>query len=245
MLHPSFAVVCIYLTCGATRFCRTVDSLSYTQLAADTLYWFFCFKTTRGPTKTTHNTARAYGKTAIATLVMVTGTAVMMAACTTAKPVAKEYSQDRLEASIRVPAGHVVALETTGVGVLNYECRENVAASGQRGWSLVTPKADLVDRTGKTVGTYSGPPALWTHMDGSSVTGTQAAIAPVVGSNNIAMQLSTGMPGTAAGAMQNITYIQRINTKGGQDITKACGPADIGDKLTLPYQADYIFWKAM
>ena len=48
-----------------------------------------------------------------------------------------------------------------------------------------------------------------------------------------------------AGAMQNVTYIQRINTKGGQDLSKACGPADVGDKLTLPYQADYIFWKAM
>ena len=42
-----------------------------------------------------------------------------------------------------------------------------------------------------------------------------------------------------------VTYIQRINTKGGQDLSKACGPADVGDKLTLPYQADYIFWKAM
>ena len=194
--------------------------------------------------KSTHNIAQVYGKS-IATFCMITGTALFMAACSTAKPPAKEYSQDRLEESIRVPAGNVVVLETTGVGVLNYECSANVAATGQRGWSLVSPKADLIDRTGKTVGTYSGPPATWTHMDGSTVVGTQVAIAPVVGSNNIAIQLSKGTPGSRAGAMQNITYIQRINTKGGQDLSKACGPADIGDKLTLPYQADYIFWKAV
>ena len=51
--------------------------------------------------KSTHNTARAYGKSAIAMVCMVTGTAVLMAACTTAKPPAKEYSQDRLVDSMR------------------------------------------------------------------------------------------------------------------------------------------------
>ena len=195
--------------------------------------------------KTTHNIARAFGKSALTTLAMIAGTAVMMAACSSVKPPAKEYSQDRLVESIRVPAGNTVVLETTGVGVLNYECRANVAASGAIGWTLVSPKADLIDRTGKTVGSYSGPPATWTHMDGSSVVGTQMALSPVVGSNNIALQLSRGAPGANAGVLQNISYIQRINTKGGQDLSKACTQADIGDKLTLPYQADYVFWKAM
>ena len=195
--------------------------------------------------KSTRTTAKAYGKGALATLAMVAGTAVMMAACSSVKPPAKEYSQDRLVEAIRVPAGNEVVLETTGVGVLNYECRANVAASGTIGWALASPKADLIDRTGKTVGTYSGPPATWTHMDGSTVVGTQLAISPVVGSNNIALQLSKGTPGAGAGVMQNISYIQRINTKGGQDISLPCAQANIGNKVTLPYQADYIFWKAM
>ena len=195
--------------------------------------------------KTTHSTARAYGKSALTVLVMVTGTAVMMAACSSVKPPAKEYSQDRLVEVIRVPAGHEVVLETTGVGVLNYECRANVAATGAVGWALASPKADLIDRTGKTVGSYSGPPATWTHMDGSTVVGTQVVLSPVLGSNNIPTQLSKGTPGMNAGVLQNISYIQRINTKGGQDISKPCTQADIGDKLTLPYQADYIFWKAL
>ena len=195
--------------------------------------------------KSTHNTVRAYGKSAIAMLCMVTGTAVMMAACSSVKPPAKEYSQDRLVESIRVPAGNVVVLETTAVGVLNYECRRNAANAGPLAWVLVSPKADLIDRTGKTVGSYSGPPALWTHADGSTVVGSQLAVAPALGGTNIAYQLSKGVAGKDAGAMQDVTYIQRINTKGGADFSKACGEADVGDKLTLPYQADYIFWKAM
>lgn len=194
--------------------------------------------------KTTHCTAKAYGKSILTTLAMVTGTAIMMAACSSVKPPAKEYSQDRLVESIRVPAGNEVVLETTGVGVLNYECRANVGAKGAIGWALASPKADLIDRTGKNIGNYSGPPATWTHMDGSTVVGTQIAISPVIGINNIALQLSKGTPGMSAGVLQNISYIQRINTKGGQDISQPCTQADIGDKLTLPYQADYIFWKA-
>ena len=195
--------------------------------------------------KTTHNTAYAYGKSAIATLAMVTGTALLIAACSTAKPPAKEYSQDQLAESIRVPAGHTVLLETVGVGVLNYECRASASAAGGSAWVLASPKADLIDRTGKTVGTYSGPPATWTHADGSTVVGEQVALAPVLGSNNIAAQLSKGATSSTFGAMQGVTYIQRINTKGGQDIAKPCNQVDVGDKVTLPYQADYIFWKAV
>ena len=195
--------------------------------------------------KTTHNTARAFGKNAMATFVMVTGTAMLMGACSSVKAPPKEYSQDTLSESIRVPAGNEVVLETTAVGVLNYECRANEPTAGTIGWVLVSPKADLLDRTGKTVGAYSGPPATWTHSDGSSVVGNQLAIAPTIGGTNIPLQLSKGTPGATAGAMQNVTYIQRIKTKGGQDFSKACSHADLGDKLTLPYQADYIFWKAI
>ena len=193
--------------------------------------------------KSTHNTARAYGKGVIAMLCMATGTAVLMAACSTVKPPAKEFSQDRLAESIRVPAGHVVVLETTAVGVLNYECRRNPASTGPASWTLASPKADLIDRTGKTVGNYSGPPALWTHMDGSTVVGSQLAVSPALGATNLSNQLSKGVAGKNVGAMQDVAYIQRINTKGGLDFSKACGEADVGDKMALPYQADYIFWK--
>ena len=194
---------------------------------------------------TPHSKDVAKSTTARTALALVVSSAMLMAACSSVKPPAKEYSQDRLVESIRVPAGNEVVLETTGVGVLNYECRANVAGTGAVGWALASPKADLIDRTGKTVGSYGGPPATWTHTDGSTVVGTQLAISPVVGSNNIPIQLSKGTPGTGPGVLQNVSYIQRINTKGGQDLSKSCTQTDIGDKLTLPYQADYIFWKAV
>ena len=194
--------------------------------------------------KHTHNVALAYTKSAAVTLAMVTGTALLMVACSSVPPPPKEYSQERLDDTIQVPAGNVVALETTATGLLNYECRANATTAGTIGWVLASPQADLVDCTGKTVVKYSGPPATWTHMDGSSVVGSQVALAPRVGATNLPQQLSKGTSGATAGALSNVTYIQRIRTKGGNDLSKACTQADIGDKMTLPYQADYIFWKA-
>ena len=195
--------------------------------------------------KSTHNTARAYGKSALTMLAMVVGTTVMMGACSSVKAPPKMFDQGMLTEAVRVPAGNEVVLETTAVGVLNYECRTNVPTPGMIGWTLASPKADLLDRTGKTVASYSGPPATWSHVDGSSVVGSQLAVAPVVGATNLPMQLSKGTPGTGTGMLQNVSYIQRIKTKGGLDFSKPCTQAEIGDKMTLPYQADYIFWKAV
>lgn len=192
--------------------------------------------------KSTRNTLWAYSKTAAVTLAVVTGTVGLMAACSSVKPPPKEYSQVRLDDQIQVPPGNVVALETTATGLLNYECK--AAAANTTDWALVSSQTDLVDRTGKQVAKYSGPPANWTHMDGSSVMGVAIDSAPRVGATNVNNQLYKGTPGAAPGVLQNVTYIQRIKTKGGQDLSKACTQTDMGDKLTRPYQADYIFWKA-
>lgn len=41
------------------------------------------------------------------------------------------YAQTDLPDSIKVPAGHKVALETVGVGEITYECRDKANAAGQ------------------------------------------------------------------------------------------------------------------
>ena len=193
--------------------------------------------------RSTHTTARTRGKSTLAMFAMVTGTAVMLAACSSVKPPPKMFDQTMLPDMVRVPGGHEVVLETTAVGVLNYECRANTPTAGSNGWALASPKADLLDRTGKTVAAYSGPPATWAHTDGSSVVGTQLTVAPVIGATNLPLQLSKGTPGVGMGVLQNVSYVQRIKTKGGLDASKPCTSAEMGNKMTLPYQADYIFWK--
>lgn len=53
--------------------------------------------------KSTHNTVHAYGISALAMLAMVTGTAVMIAACSSVKPPPKMFDQTLLSDRIQKP----------------------------------------------------------------------------------------------------------------------------------------------
>ncbi len=193
--------------------------------------------------KSTHNTMIAYGKSTLATLGIVTGTALLMVACNVT-PKVRTWDQTTVSPKVQVPAGNVVALETTAVGNLTYVCRNDIPVAGSMGWALVTPSAKLYSREGQEIGTYSGPPATWRLNDGSSVVGTQVAIEPVVGGIHIPLQLSTAQSGPTPGMLSNITYVQRVNTKNGADFVTNCTQSELGKTVVRPYSADYIFWKA-
>ncbi len=154
------------------------------------------------------------------------------------------FSQAALPAAVQVPAGHKVVMETVGMGDITYECRAKAGMAGQFEWVFVGPDARLMDRAGKQVGKYYGPPATWESMDGSKLTATQLAVAPNM-ATNIPLQLVKGNPAMGNGAMQGVTYIQRVATKGGVAPAAACDSAAMGRKQVVQYQADYIFWAAM
>lgn len=168
---------------------------------------------------------------------------VLLAACAPMSQISSKYSQDSLPDAVKVPAGHKVAMQTVGVGIITYECRAKKGAAGQFEWAFVGPDATLNDRSGMKIGKYYGPPATWENLDGSKVTATQVAVAPSA-AGNIPFQLVKANPATGSGVMNGVTYIQRIATVGGVAPVSACGDASQGSKQTVSYQADYIFWKA-
>ena len=153
------------------------------------------------------------------------------------------YSQDNLPDTMKVPVGHQVAMETVGVGEITYECRADKAMVGQYAWTFAGPDAKLLDRSGKQVGKYFGPPATWEAMDGSKITGKQLAVSSG-GAGNIPLQFVQANPAMGMGAMSGVTYIQRVKTQGGVAPASACGASNMGAKQIVKYQADYIFWKA-
>ena len=180
-----------------------------------------------------------------ATLTLLAATS-LLAACG-GMPTAtamKPYDQSMLPATVQVPAGNKVAMETVGVGEITYECRAKANAPGQHEWVFVGPEARLMDRAGKQVGRYYGPPATWENMDGSKLTATQVAVSPAA-ADSIPLQLVKANPAMGTGAMTGVTYIQRVATKGGVAPGMACGAANLGSKQVVKYQADYIFYKAM
>lgn len=144
--------------------------------------------------------------------------------------------------AVRVPAGHSVVLETVGTGEITYECRARKDMAGAFEWAFAGPDARLMDRSGKAVGRYYGPPATWESNDGSRITGTQLAIAPG-GEGNIPLQLVKANPAMGEGAMKGVSYIQRLKTVGGVAPALPCGAEQKGNKQVVPYQADYVFYK--
>ncbi|KQM52372.1 UNVERIFIED_ORG: hypothetical protein J3D59_003062 [Pseudomonas fluorescens] len=153
------------------------------------------------------------------------------------------FAQTGLPDSIKVPDGHKIAMETTGVGEITYECRDKANAVGQTEWFFVGPKAVLNDRSGKPVGSYFGPPATWQAQDGSKITGTQLAVAPS-SAGNLPYQLVKANPAEGKGAMSGVSYIQRVALKGGVAPSSECTAANKGQQAVVKYQADYIFWAA-
>jgi hypothetical protein len=170
-------------------------------------------------------------------------TVAVLAGCASA-PMSKAYDPSGLPAAVQVPAGHRIAMETVGVGQITYECRAKANMAGQYEWVFVGPDAKLMDRAGKQVGRYYGPPATWQNMDGSLVTATQLAVSPG-GAGNIPLQLVKADPAIGQGAMAGTTYIQRVATRGGVAPAAACSAASMGAKQVVNYQADYIFYRAM
>lgn len=179
----------------------------------------------------------------IALLPLVIGSALVLAACSH-NPPAPTYSQTALPDAVKVPDGHAVALETVGVGEITYECRAKKEDVTLTEWVFVGPKADLQDRSGKKIGDYFGPPATWVSADGSSITGTQQAVAPA-GTGNIPYQLVKANASPNPGVLAGVTYIQRVALKGGVAPNSECSAATKGKREAVRYQADYIFWKAV
>ena len=170
--------------------------------------------------------------------------AIALSACASnmAAP-AMPFSQASLPAAVQVPAGHRVTMETVGVGQITYDCRAKKDMAGHE-WVFVGPDAQLMDRMGNKVGKYYGPPATWESNDGSKLTGAQVAVAPAA-AGSIPLQLVKANPAMGMGAMQGVTYIQRVATQGGIAPAMLCDASKAGTKQIVNYQADYIFWKAV
>jgi hypothetical protein len=176
-------------------------------------------------------------------LLAIAAIVTTLSACTTMGP-KSSYSQDSLPDAVKVPAGHVVAMETRATGELTYECKDKANMPGQVEWTFAGPKATLADRSGKMVGKYYGPPATWEANDGSKVSGTQVAVAPS-GPGNIPFQLVKANPAMGAGAMAGTSYIQRVALQGGAAPATGCSVETKGQRTVVTYQGDYIFYKAI
>lgn len=148
----------------------------------------------------------------------------------------------QVPAQVAPPEGNKAALTLAATGDLSYECKAVADKPGMFAWTFTGPNAKLWDAGKKEVGKYYAGPT-WEAADGSKVTGTQVAVSPGA-QGAIPLQLVKANPSTGMGAMQGVTYVQRLNTVGGvAPATPACAAGNVGAKTTVPYSADYVFFK--
>jgi hypothetical protein len=152
---------------------------------------------------------------------------------------------------LEVPAGNTAFLKGHAVGTQNYICLPS-------GWTFFGPQATLFDVDEEQIITHflspnpnegGTPRATWQHS-----VDTSAVWAMAIASSSdphfverkaipwLLLRVVGAEDGPTGGdTLTETTYIQRVNTSGGVAPTTACA---VGDRAFVPYEADYVFYKA-
>jgi hypothetical protein len=136
---------------------------------------------------------------------------------------------------IRVADGtSVLVVHAQGAQV--YECKPD--ARGQNLWQFREPIATLM-AGGRTVGRhYAGP--TWEMLGGDALTAKVVGRAPGATPADIPLLKLEVTSRRGMGRLAGVTIVQRINTKGGA----LEGPRSFpGTLASMPYAADYAFWR--
>ncbi|WP_428508928.1 DUF3455 domain-containing protein [Roseateles sp.] len=125
-----------------------------------------------------------------------------------------------------------------------YRCELDPVAPGSGKWVFQAPEADLFQDAAftKLMGRhYDGP--TWEAFDGSKVAGKARASVPSASPKAIPQLLLDALPTPSPGVFQGVSFIQRLDTKGGVAQDVACGKGLLGTQLRVPYTAAYVFYK--
>jgi len=139
---------------------------------------------------------------------------------------------------LRVPAGAKLVTKLHAEGAQVYGC---AATGGKFGWTLKHPDATLTDATGATAGKHGAGPS-WTAKDGSIVNGVKIAAADAPAADAIPWLLLRATSTSGKGRFTDVTFIQRLATKGGKAPATGCDAGHDGNELRVGYSADYYFF---
>ena len=135
---------------------------------------------------------------------------------------------------LTVDAGHKVIAHAYAVGVQVYRW------DGTR-WAFVGPEAVLYhgdDDTAEMGIHYAGP--TWESVSGSKVVAS-VVDRSFVDADSIPWLLLKATGSEGPGIFDGVTFIQRINTEGGNAPSE---PGDfVGEVVEVPYTADYYFYR--
>jgi hypothetical protein len=138
------------------------------------------------------------------------------------------------------PAPAAMLLRANAVGSQIYACTANPA--GGFAWTFKAPEAVLSDAGGKPVAKHFAGPT-WQASDGSKVVGVAAANVPAPDGQGVPWLLLKAKSHEGAGEFADITYIQRLDTKGGLAPSGGCDATHAGQEAKVPYTAVYVLYR--
>ncbi|MFE0026496.1 DUF3455 domain-containing protein [Amycolatopsis sp. NPDC059021] len=165
---------------------------------------------------------------ATGTLVLAGGTAAYASSSDTTAE-----TGHRVPSAIAVPDGNKRVATYRGEGVQIYGC-----ANGA--WSLIQPAATLFSH-GRAVALHSKGPVWTSTVDGSTVGAAAVPGAAVQHPGAVPELLLKANQNLGDGVFGKVTYVQRLNTRGGVAPAGAC---TTGAQTAVRYSADYAFWAA-
>jgi hypothetical protein len=146
-----------------------------------------------------------------------------------------------------LPNGNTRVATFYAIGVQKYKAQQKAGGGPVTyEWVFVAPKANLYDATNAKIGTHSAGPT-WQLLGSAtdSIYGQQfvpAKSAPATDATSIDwLQLMPKAGKTPTGLFANVSYIQRIATKGGK--APATAPVNASDTIDVAYTAIYRFTK--
>jgi hypothetical protein len=141
--------------------------------------------------------------------------------------------------ALQVPDGQSLLFRAYAVGTQNYACM--ASASGTTIWTFRQPKAVLLSEDGEQLGIHGRGP-LWVGYDGSRVVGSSPVSAASANpAEDVPLLLLRATPGETEGRFAGVSYIHRLDTRGGVAPEGACDPTQQAS-LAVPYMAVYYFY---
>lgn len=136
---------------------------------------------------------------------------------------------------IQVPPGNKVSFHTYALGVQVYRWNGT-------NWAFVGPVANLFadDNYRGQVGTHYGGPT-WESNSGSRVIGARVA-GCTPDTTAIPWLLLETVTTDGPGIFNSVTYIQRVNTRGG--LAPSTPGTFVGEEARVPYTTEYYFYRA-
>jgi uncharacterized protein DUF3455 len=146
--------------------------------------------------------------------------------------------------SLRVPDGNKLSVHIYASGVQIYRSTRDQADTTKFKWVFVGPEATLYtnDSYKNVIGKhYAGP--VWEGSDGSKVTGAKMQQTDAPDPDAIPWLLLSSTSNSGSGIFRRITFIQRLNTKGGKAPAMPASQANAGTEIRVPYTAEYFFYQ--